>query len=173
MQKNRIVTGLLVTVSLMAVSQAFAQEQSSTTLAPITLKSDGQAQDDGKVVKRARTGTKTATPIIETSQSTSVVTAEQAEKQGATSVSTALRYEPGVTTGSRLATGSTASSSAVSAASAAMPTMCITGMACACRPASTTMCRPSIPSSSTRSRSCAARPRFFTVPAIRAASSIW
>jgi iron complex outermembrane receptor protein len=96
-----LVTGLAGSVALFAITGASAQEQSTTTLRPITLSSSGEAADTGPVAKKARTGSKTDTPIIETPQSTSVVTADQAAKHGATSVSTALRYEPGVTTGSR------------------------------------------------------------------------
>ncbi|MCO5732811.1 TonB-dependent siderophore receptor [Rhizobium sp. SSA_523] len=55
----------------------------------------------GQIAKTARAGTKTSTPIAESPQSVSVVTGAQFGKQGATSVSSALRYEPGVTTGSR------------------------------------------------------------------------
>lgn len=101
MRRIPLITGLVGSVALVAVTSAAAQEQSDTTLKPITLSASGTSADKGPVAKKARTGSKTDTPIIETPQSTSVVTAAQAQKQGATSVSTALRYEPGVTTGSR------------------------------------------------------------------------
>lgn len=50
----------------------------------------------GYVAKQSTTGTKTGTPLIETPQSISVVTKEQTDQQGVTSISEALRYTPGV-----------------------------------------------------------------------------
>ena len=50
----------------------------------------------GLVAKRAGTGTKTDTPIIETPQSVSVVTKDQITDQKAVSVADALAYTPGV-----------------------------------------------------------------------------
>lgn len=50
----------------------------------------------GMAAKQSATGTKTGTPLIETPQSISVITKEQIEQQGATTVSEALRYTPGV-----------------------------------------------------------------------------
>ncbi|NTG89920.1 TonB-dependent siderophore receptor [Rhizobium rhizogenes] len=95
-------TGLLAgTASLLATTAiVVADDQTPTTLEKITITSNGM-QDKGPVAKRARAGTKTDTPIVETPQSVSVVTSDQIKKQGSTSVSSALRYEPGITTGSR------------------------------------------------------------------------
>jgi len=53
---------------------------------------------DGFVATRSASGTKTDTPLIETPQSISVVTADQMRAQGVQSVSQALRYTPGVMT---------------------------------------------------------------------------
>jgi len=50
----------------------------------------------GYVAKRSATGTKTDTPIIETPQSISVVTADRIEALGATRLKEALTYTPGV-----------------------------------------------------------------------------
>lgn len=50
----------------------------------------------GYVATRSATGTKTDTPIQEIPQSITVVTAEAARDQGATTVQEALRYVPGV-----------------------------------------------------------------------------
>ncbi|MDM0087574.1 MULTISPECIES: TonB-dependent siderophore receptor [unclassified Variovorax] len=50
----------------------------------------------GYVAKRSATGTKTDTPIIETPQSISVITAERIEAMGATNLTDALMYTPGV-----------------------------------------------------------------------------
>lgn len=101
MANRQIIAGVLAgSASLLAVTIAAAEDQAATTLQKITITSDG-LEDEGPVVKHSRTGTKTDTPIVETPQSVSVVTSDQLKKQGATSVSSALRYEPGVTTGSR------------------------------------------------------------------------
>lgn len=51
---------------------------------------------DGYVATRSATGTKTNTPLIETPQSISVVTADQIEAQGAQELGPALRYTAGV-----------------------------------------------------------------------------
>ncbi|MDH2355490.1 TonB-dependent siderophore receptor [Bradyrhizobium sp. SSUT112] len=50
----------------------------------------------GYVATRSGTGTKTDTPLRETPQSISVVTADRVTDQGATTVQEALRYVPGV-----------------------------------------------------------------------------
>ncbi|MDA7949224.1 MAG: TonB-dependent siderophore receptor [Hyphomicrobiaceae bacterium] len=52
---------------------------------------------DGYVATISGSATKTGTPLIETPQSISVVTADQIEAQQATSFTEALRYVPGVT----------------------------------------------------------------------------
>ena len=51
---------------------------------------------NGYVAKRAKTATKTDTPIIETPQSISVITADQMRDQNVQSVQDALRYSAGV-----------------------------------------------------------------------------
>ncbi|MFT4266593.1 MAG: TonB-dependent receptor, partial [Xenophilus sp.] len=51
---------------------------------------------DGYVAKRSATGTKTDTPIIETPQSVSVVTADRIEAIGAVNLKDVLAYTPGV-----------------------------------------------------------------------------
>ncbi|MEW5422350.1 TonB-dependent siderophore receptor [Amorphus sp. 3PC139-8] len=53
---------------------------------------------DGIVAQRSASGTKTDTPIIETPQSISVVTADQVRQQDASSLAESLTYTPGVTT---------------------------------------------------------------------------
>ena len=50
----------------------------------------------GIVATRSATGTKTDTPLIETPQSISVITADRIQQQAATSVSDALGYTAGV-----------------------------------------------------------------------------
>ncbi|MVA59366.1 TonB-dependent siderophore receptor [Agrobacterium vitis] len=102
MRYRQVLAGAFTgTVSLLAITaHAVADDKATTILEAITVTANG-TQDKGPIVKRARSGTKTDTPIAETPQSVSVVTGDQLTKQGATSVSSALRYEPGVTTGSR------------------------------------------------------------------------
>lgn len=51
---------------------------------------------DGYIARRTATGTKTDTPIMETPQSISVVTADRVEALGATKLKEALAYTPGV-----------------------------------------------------------------------------
>lgn len=51
---------------------------------------------EGYVAKRSATGSKTDTPIVETPQSISVITADQMQAQAVQSVGQALRYTPGV-----------------------------------------------------------------------------
>ena len=51
---------------------------------------------DGYIATGSASATKTGTPLIETPQTVNVVTADQMEAQGITSVSQALRYTPGV-----------------------------------------------------------------------------
>ncbi|SAL45251.1 iron uptake receptor [Caballeronia sordidicola] len=50
----------------------------------------------GIVAKRTVTGTKTDTPLLRVPQSVSVVTRDQMDRQGVTTVDQALRYTPGV-----------------------------------------------------------------------------
>ncbi|VWD19263.1 iron uptake receptor [Burkholderia lata] len=50
----------------------------------------------GIVAKRTVTGTKTDTPLLRVPQSVSVVTREQMDQQGVTTIDQALRYTPGV-----------------------------------------------------------------------------
>lgn len=77
-----------------------AAQQSPTpqapTKAPPTSYEAATGPVQGMVAKQSATGTKTGTPLIETPQSISVITKEQIEQQGATTVSEALRYTPGV-----------------------------------------------------------------------------
>lgn len=53
---------------------------------------------NGYVATDSASATKTGTPLIETPQTVNVVTSDQMEAQGITSVSAALRYTPGVVT---------------------------------------------------------------------------
>ncbi|OZI30653.1 hypothetical protein CAL29_21900 [Bordetella genomosp. 10] len=55
---------------------------------------------DGYVAQRSASGTKTDTPLIETPQSISVVTRDQMDAQGATSINQAVRYSASTVTDS-------------------------------------------------------------------------
>jgi iron complex outermembrane receptor protein len=75
-------------------------ETDGATLDPVT--AEGQAYResasgpvDGYVATQSATATKTGTPLIETPQSISVITADRVEAQGAESLAQVLRYTPG------------------------------------------------------------------------------
>ena len=90
-----------VCVATLIPAAAFAQDsQGATALAPITVQ--GQVKEDptapvkGFVARTSSTATKTGTPILETQQSISVITADQLKAQDAETVGQALDYTPGV-----------------------------------------------------------------------------
>lgn len=79
-------------------SSAFGQS-SAVQLDTITVEGNGETATgpvQGYVAKRGASGTKTDTPLQETPQSISVITADQMKDQGVTTVQQALRYTPGV-----------------------------------------------------------------------------
>jgi iron complex outermembrane receptor protein len=87
-------------VSTLAVPPAHAQDE-STSLAPIVLEGSGDIQDptapiSGYVARSSASGTKTGTPLVETQQSVSVITADQIEAQGVSTLGEVLDYTPGV-----------------------------------------------------------------------------
>jgi iron complex outermembrane receptor protein len=72
-----------------------------TTLQPLTVEDHYLAESawgpvDGYLAAQTATGTKTDTPLIETPQSISVITADQMRDQGVINLGQALRYTPGV-----------------------------------------------------------------------------
>lgn len=79
---------------------AHAEAVEEKTMATVTVsgavEQTATGKVDGYVAKRSASATKTDTPLIETPQSVSVVTADQIEAQGATSLREALGYTPGV-----------------------------------------------------------------------------
>ncbi|NVM79155.1 iron complex outermembrane receptor protein [Duganella sp. SG902] len=83
-----------------SVPYAHAQQAEEKTLATVTVsgavEQTATGHVDGYVAKRSASATKTDTPLIETPQSVSVVTADQIEALGATSLREALGYTPGV-----------------------------------------------------------------------------
>lgn len=86
-----------VAISAPAAGIGGGAADGSTALEPITVQGENAwGPVDGYVAKRSATGTKTDTPLIQTPQSISVVTRDQAEAQGAQSLAQALRYSAGV-----------------------------------------------------------------------------
>lgn len=71
------------------------------TLAPVSVKAEVERESawgpvNGYMARRSATATKTDTPIIETPQSISVVTADQISNQASNNLQDALRYTAGV-----------------------------------------------------------------------------
>lgn len=95
---------LAITASFMAYSTSlFANEKTTTHLKAVTVNADIEQETatgpvDGYIARKSATATKTDTPIIETPQSISVVTADKIEAIGATRVTEALSYTAGVNT---------------------------------------------------------------------------
>lgn len=86
-----------VAISAPATGSGGAVTDGSTVLQTITVQGESAwGPVDGYVAKRSATGTKTDTPLIQTPQSISIVTRDQAEAQGAQSLVQALRYSAGV-----------------------------------------------------------------------------
>ncbi len=78
---------------------AYAQQQDSVQLNTITVEGKGNGQDagaDGIVAKKASMATKSGRAIVRTSQTVNVVDRAEMEQRGATTVTEALRYTPGV-----------------------------------------------------------------------------
>lgn len=69
-----------------------------------TINVEGQAESawgpvDGIIARNSASGTRTETPIIETPQTVNVVGGTQMQEQGVSTVGEALRYTPGIVTG--------------------------------------------------------------------------
>ncbi|TXI04160.1 MAG: TonB-dependent siderophore receptor [Rhizobium sp.] len=76
-----------------------AGADSAIVLAPIDIKGSSESAwgpVNGLVATRSASGTKTDTPLVETPQSISVVSAKQIQDQAVRNVGQALRYSPGV-----------------------------------------------------------------------------
>jgi iron complex outermembrane receptor protein len=90
----------VATVAVVSVtSQTRADDRSATVLQTITIQGDGATSDghtQGIVAKRSRAASKTDSSLLETPQAVSVVTRDQMEAQGASTVAQSLRYTPGV-----------------------------------------------------------------------------
>ena len=84
-----------------AAAQTSATPPASSAILPaVTVSADsedsGTGHVNGYVAKRSTTGSKTDTPIIETPQSISVITADQISTMGASRLTDALAYTAGV-----------------------------------------------------------------------------
>ncbi|WP_157627445.1 TonB-dependent siderophore receptor [Variovorax boronicumulans] len=96
-------SGLAATMEGNAAVIKTAPATGGTSMLPaVTVVADGEesatSRVQGYVAKRSATATKTDTPIIETPQSISVITADRIEAIGATNLKDALGYTPGVST---------------------------------------------------------------------------
>nr|WP_315846213.1 TonB-dependent siderophore receptor [uncultured Achromobacter sp.] len=101
---DRVLAGSGMTATIdgnVAVVKATPASTGATTLPAVTVTGEATRETatghvDGYVAKRSATGTKTDTEIVETPQSISVVTADRIEAMGATRLTDALTYTPGV-----------------------------------------------------------------------------
>ncbi|NGO55724.1 TonB-dependent siderophore receptor [Mesorhizobium camelthorni] len=102
-KRFRLLSSTVLGLGVLGLPAAFAQEAvpaGSTLLERIVVEQrieDAWGPVEGYVAGRSATGTKTDTPLIETPQSVSVVTADQIAAQGAETLGGALRYTAGVT----------------------------------------------------------------------------
>jgi iron complex outermembrane receptor protein len=90
---------VLAFVSLLLSTGGTFAQSTGTQLDTINVDSQSEFASGpvtGYVAKQSATGTKTDTPLQETPQSISVVTADRMKDQGVTSVQEAVRYVPGV-----------------------------------------------------------------------------
>lgn len=93
--QGRIADGLLT------IERAVPRAETETTLPVVRVKANADRETatspvTGFVAKRSAAGTKTDTSIVETPQSISVLTRDELESRGASDVTEALRYVPGV-----------------------------------------------------------------------------
>lgn len=82
-----------------SVKETSAKETGVEQLPEVKVSADQEKTNgvvNGYVAKRAKTATKTDTPIIETPQSISVITSDQMRDQNVQSIQDALRYSAGV-----------------------------------------------------------------------------
>ncbi|WP_292407113.1 TonB-dependent siderophore receptor [Mesorhizobium sp.] len=96
-RRNLLIAAMSLPV-LLGSGHAVAQE-ATTTLDPINVQERVESAFgtvDGYVATQGSTATKTDTPLIETPQSISVVTADQIAAQGVESIGNAMRYTAGV-----------------------------------------------------------------------------
>jgi iron complex outermembrane receptor protein len=89
---------ILMTATFLATAGHTLAEERSTQLQKIVVEGKADPADTSKTVaaKSARSATKTATPVLETPQSVTVVTRKQIDDQNPQTVSEALRFTAGV-----------------------------------------------------------------------------
>jgi iron complex outermembrane receptor protein len=101
-KRFRLLSSTMLGLGVLGIPAVLAQETApagSTVLERITVQQrieDAWGPVEGYVANRSATGSKTDTPLIETPQSISVVTADQIEAQSVESIGNALRYTAGV-----------------------------------------------------------------------------
>jgi catecholate siderophore receptor len=85
-------------IAMLAHSPAFADEMAEDAdgeKKPIIVEGHNEAET-GYKVSESRTGTRTDTPLIDTPQAVNIVSEKQIDDQAANSISSAIRYVPGV-----------------------------------------------------------------------------
>lgn len=85
--------------AVLVLPAAIVRAQSSVQLDTINVEGTGETATgpvEGYIATRSATGTKTDTPLKETPQSITVVTADRMKDQGVVTIQEALRYVPGV-----------------------------------------------------------------------------
>lgn len=88
---------LLGTAMAVLAVPALAQQNDVTELETIVVEGEGGGNGtEGVVAKKSSTAGKTEREIVRTSQSVNAVAREEMEQRGATTISEALRYTPGV-----------------------------------------------------------------------------
>jgi iron complex outermembrane receptor protein len=78
-------------------ASATAAAAAETTLPALTVRARADADAGGYVAQRASVGTKTDTPLVEVPQSISVISSQEIEDKGLTTLTDALAQTPGVT----------------------------------------------------------------------------
>ncbi|BDF93354.1 MULTISPECIES: TonB-dependent siderophore receptor [Pseudoalteromonas] len=93
----------LALIAVNSISISYAKSNQPSQLKAVTVNADADQETatgpvDGFIARKSVTATKTDTPLIETPQSISIVTADKIEAIGATRVTEALAYTAGVNT---------------------------------------------------------------------------
>ena len=91
-----LVLGLPVLVACFAVEAQEAVELEAQQITAPRETERGNGPVEGYVAKRSVSATKTDTPIIETQQSISVITADRIRDQGSLTIQDSLRYVAGM-----------------------------------------------------------------------------
>lgn len=86
----------MIAASLASAAENTPQDEAPRTLPKIQVESGIEEAESGYTVTRSRTATKTDTPLLETPQSITVITAQQIRDQASPNLQEVLRYAPGV-----------------------------------------------------------------------------